>query len=126
MSVTLDGQELFGKSAAGGFEIEQGSTSRQSIERAAPGLDGVLSIDMGGRSRKIVQKGTLRTKSKTQMNEKISAISAYMDGDTHTLVTDNSEELDDIRMDVFKVNKERTSGGSVAVDYEIIYTQLVV
>ena len=121
MSATLDGQILFDKQH---FEIEQGSTSRKSIERAAPGLDGVLSIDMGGRSRKIVQKGVLRTKSKAQMDEKISAISAYMDGDTHTLVTDSGEELDNLRMDVFKVNKERTSGGSVAVDYEIIYTQL--
>ena len=121
MSATLDGQILFDKQQ---LEIEQGSTSRKSIERAAPGLDGVLSIDMGGRSRKIVQKGVLRTKSKAQMDEKISAISAYMDGDTHTLVTDSGEELDNLRMDVFKVNKERTSGGSVAVDYEIIYTQL--
>ena len=121
MSATLDGQILFDKQQ---LEIEQGSTSRKSIERAAPGLDGVLSIDMGGRSRKIIQKGVLRTKSKAQMDEKISAISAYMDGDTHTLVTDSGEELDNLRMDVFKVNKERTSGGSVAVDYEIIYTQL--
>jgi hypothetical protein len=123
MSITLDGQILFDKQQ---FEIEPGSASRKSVERAAPGLDGMLSIDMGGRGRKIVQKGVLLAKSSTQMNEKISAISAYMDGDTHTLAADSGEEFDNLRMDVFKTSKERTSGGGVAVDYEIVYTQLVV
>jgi hypothetical protein len=123
MSITLDGQILFDKQE---FEIEPGSASRKSVVRAAPGLDGMLSIDMGGRDRKIVQKGVLRAKSGTQMNEKLIAISAYMDGDTHTLAADSGEEFDNLRMDVFKTSKERTSGGGVAVDYEIVYTQLVV
>ena len=60
------------------------------------------------------------------MNERINAISAYMDGDTHTLVTNGGEEFDNLRMDVFKVTKERTSGSGVVIDYEIVYTQLVV
>ncbi len=123
MSATLDGQSLFDEQQ---LEIELGGISRDSIERTVPGLNGVLSIDMGGRGRKIKQTGVLRAKSRAQMDDRISAISAYMDGDTHTLVTGDSEEFDNLRMDVFKVTKKRASGSGVAVDYEIIYTQLKV
>ena len=123
MSITLDGQILFDEQE---LEIEPSSVSRDSIERTVPGLDGVLSIDLGERGRKIKQKGLLRTMSRSQMNERINAISAYMDGDTHTLVTNGGEEFDNLRMDVFKVTKERTSGSGVVIDYEIVYTQLVV
>jgi len=123
MSTSLDGQSLFGEQQ---LEIELDSVSRASIERALPGLDGVLSVDMGGRSRKIKQKGVLRAKSRAQLDEIISAISAYMDGNAHTLVTDSGEEFDNLRMDVFKVRGERAGGSGMAVDYEIVYTQLKV
>ena len=122
MSVTLDGQNLFDEQQ---LEIEQDSLNRDSIERAVAGLDGVLSVDMGGRTRKIRQRGTLRAKSRTQMNDRISTVSAYMDGDTHTLVSNEGKKFDNLRMDSFKVSKERTSGGGIVVDYEIVYTQLV-
>ena len=49
MRVTLDGQNLFDEQQ---LEIEPGSISRVSIERAVAGLDGVLSIDMGGPRQK--------------------------------------------------------------------------
>ena len=50
MRVTLDGQNLFDEQQ---LEIEPGSITRNSIERAVAGLDGVLSIDIGRRGRKI-------------------------------------------------------------------------
>ena len=121
MSVSLDGQVLFDRQQ---LEIEAGSFSRNSIETAVPGLDGVLSVDLGRRSRKIKQKGVLRATSRSQMNDRISAISAFMDGDVHTLATGSEEEFSNLRMDVFKLSKERTDGGSIVVDYEIVYTQL--
>jgi len=122
MSTTLDGQILFDEQQ---LEIEAGSVSRDSTERTVPGLDGVLSIDLGERGRKIKQKGILRTTSRSQMNERISAISAYMDGDTHKLVTNGGDVFDNLRMDVFKVTNERTSSGGIVIDYEIVYTQLI-
>ena len=121
MRVTLDGQDLFDEQQ---LEFDTGSISRDSIERAVAGLDGVMSIDMGGRGRKIKQKGLLQVKSRTQMNNRINAISAYMDGDTHALVTGSGEEYENLRVDVFKVSKERAGGSGVVIDYEIIYTQL--
>jgi hypothetical protein len=90
MSAALDGQSLFDSQH---LEIELGSISRDSIERAVPGLDGVLSVDLGGRSRKIKQKCVLRAKSRSLMDERISAISAFMDGNTHTLMTSGGKEV---------------------------------
>ncbi len=123
MGVTLDGQDLFDGPE---LKIEPGSLSRDSIERKVSGLDGMLSIDLGQRGRKIKQNGVLRAKSRCQMNERIRAISAYIDGDTHRLVAGDGEDFDNLRMDVFRVDKERTSGGGLCYDYEIVYTQLVV
>jgi hypothetical protein len=123
MSATLDGQNLFDEQD---MKIEQDSIGRDSIERTVPGLDGILSIDMGGRSRKIKQRGVLRARSRSQMDDRIGAILAYIDGDTHTLVIRNGEEFDNVRMDAFKVTEEKTSGSSLCCDYEIVYTQLVV
>jgi len=122
MKVTLDLQMLFDEQE---LDISTGSYRRDSIERVVPGLDGEISIDLGRRGRQIKQTGTLRAKSREQMNERIDAISAYMDGDTHTLVTSSGRELAELRMDSFKVSGEHTNGAGIVVDYEIVYTQLV-
>jgi len=126
MSTTLDGQILFDDSACGGLEIELSSIGRHSVERAVPGLDGVLSIDLGRRARTIKQTGVLRARSRSEMDNRISAISAYMDGNTHKLVTNSGKEFDNLRMDSFRVSKERVSGGGLLVDYQIAYTQLTI
>ena len=122
MSVTLGGDILFDQQQ---LKIEPGSFNRSTIEKSAPGLDGVLSIDLGGRGRKIKQTGTLRTKSQKQMNERINSISEYMDGNTHTLITGTGQEFDNLRMDSFTLGNKRTDGSGIVVDYEITYTQLV-
>ena len=121
MSTALDGQSIFDEQH---LKIELGSVNRDSMERTVPGLDGVLSVDMGRRSRVIKQKGALQAKSKLKMDHRISLISAYMDGKAHKLVVRNGEEFDNLRMDVFKVSNERVGGIGVTVDYEIVYTQL--
>lgn len=121
MSITLDGQALFDNQQA---DVSPASIRRDYIERSIAGVNGLISIDLGERDRKITQKGVLRARSWAEMSEKIKAISAYMDGDTHTLITDNGEQFDNLRMDVFKVTDKRTNGASVVIDYEIVYTQL--
>ena len=123
MSVTLDGQSLFDDQK---LEIERESIIRDSMERTMPGLDGVFSIDMGERNRIIKQKGMLLAKSRLAMNTRISAISAFIDGKPHILVASGGEEVGNLRMDAFKVSKERPSGSGIVVDYEIVYTQLKV
>ena len=122
MRITLDGDDLFDEQEA---KIEVGSISREAVERTAAGLDGVVSIDMGKRARAIKQKGVMAAKSRVAMQQRIEAISTYIDGNTHTLVTNHGEEYRDVRVDAFKVKAERTGGNGVTVDYEILYTQMV-
>jgi hypothetical protein len=122
MRASLDGQELFDEPVT----IEVESLRRQSIERSAMGLDGVVSIDLGKRGRKIRQKGELRARSKTEMNNKVEIITGLMDGDAHTLATSQSEIFENLRVDSVGVKNERTSGNGVVADYEIVYMQLMV
>ncbi len=122
MKATLDSNILFDEQ---NLEISAGSFSRDSIERTVPGLYGVLSIDLGRRGRKIKQTGTLRAKSRAQLDERISKIAAFMDGDTHTLITSEGREFANLRMDSLKQSSEHADGAGIVVDYEIVYTQLV-
>lgn len=122
MSVNLDGNRLFDEGAT----IEVESVRRELIERAAAGLDGVVSIDLGERGRKIKQKGEIRARSKAEMQRQITAISAFIDGDTHTLTDSEGHMFEDLRVDSVSIEKERVSGSGVVADYEIIYRQLTV
>ncbi len=121
MKTTLDSNILFDEQT---LQISAGTFRRDSIERTVPGLDGMLSIDLGQRGRKIKQIGTLRAKSRSQLYQRISQIAAFMDGDTHTLATNSGQEITNLRMDSFKQGAEHTHGTGIIVDYEIVYTQL--
>lgn len=121
MNVTLDGQAIFDEQ---GLTLAMGSRGRASLERSVAGLDGVLSIDLGARSRQIRQKGTLRAASRSAMHARIGAILAFIDGRTHTLATTDGQRYDGIRMDSFKRISEHPAGPGVVADYEIVYTQL--
>ena len=123
MSVTLDGKVLFGDGEA---EIEVGSVGRECVERAVVGLDGVMSIDLGGRGRKIRQKGEIRARSRAELRGKVEEISSFVDGDTHTLATSQGETLENVRVGSVSVKNERESGSGVVADYEVIYRQLAV
>ncbi len=120
-AVRLDGERIFG---GGPVEIKAGSGRRAAVEKSAAGLDGVVSIDMGRRSRQIRQAGELRAKSRADLDSRLAAVSAFMDGKTHKLETDGGREFKNVRMDSFEASGERPSGGGVVADYEIIYTQL--
>lgn len=123
MRTTLDGQVLFDEQA---LEIDVDSKRRAVKERSVAGLDGVVSIDLGSRGRKMRQKGQLRAASWKQMGERIEQISSLMDGKVHTLKSREGEEFDNVRIDGFAVTEKSESGGGVVVGYEIEYMQLKV
>ncbi len=120
MSTTLDGLRLFDESQ---LQIEAGSFKRDTIERAAPMLDGVLSIDLGKRSRVLKQTGSIRAKSRAELNRKILVISDFINGNAHTLVTDGTQ-YENLRMDSFRLTNAQEDGTGILADYEITYTQL--
>lgn len=121
--VKLDGVSLFGEAEE---EIEVGSVARECVERAVVGLDGVMSIDLGGRGRKIRQKGEIRARSWAELQGKVEKISSFVDGDTHTLAASQGETFENVRVDSVSVKNERVSGSGVVADYEVIYKQLTV
>jgi hypothetical protein len=121
MRVTLDGQAVFDEQE---LTITLGSPGRASLERSVAGLDGVLSIDLGARSRRIRQTGVLRATSRAAMNARIDAITAFLDGRTHTLATADGRPYDNLRVDSFQQVREHTGGPGIVVEYEIAYTQL--
>ncbi len=123
MRTTLDGQVLFDEQL---LEIEAGSAQREAKGRAVAGLDGVVSIDLGGRGRKIKQKGRMRAVSSQQMQQRTEQISSLMDGKAHTLVTNEGRVFENVRMDKFRVTEKNESGGGVVAGYEIEYMQLKV
>ncbi|OHB68049.1 MAG: hypothetical protein A2Y77_08905 [Planctomycetes bacterium RBG_13_62_9] len=117
----LDGHALFDEQ---GLQIEIASPSRACIERSVCGLDGAVSIDLGTRTREIRQHGTLHAAGRAAMRVRIDAISAFMDGDTHTLTAASGQEYENIRMDVFEQVAEHVVGSGVLVEYRIVYRQL--
>ena len=123
MGISLDNVNLFdGENNL----VEVESKSRETIERSVAGLDGVISVDLGSRDRKIRQRGVIRARSQVEMDNKTGNISSYLDGQSHTLVTESGQQYDDLRMDSFKVLKTSSNGGWLSSDYEIYYTQLKV
>ena len=121
MSTTLDGEALFDEQD---LQIEVDSPQRGSIERSVPGLDGTLSIDLGRRARKLQQHGTLRAASRTQMQIRLLAIEAFVDGQTHTLITAGGQVYEQVRVDALRLLNSRSAGPGISVEYEITYTQL--
>jgi len=122
MKVTLDGKDLFGDR----LNFETGSVTRDSIEKAAAGLDGIVSIDLGRRGRTIRQSGTLRAGNREQLRGMTEEISSFIDGMTHTLETPEKVVFENVRMDSFEIIKENFSGAGVTAKYVIVYKQLVV
>jgi hypothetical protein len=121
VSTTLDGKALFDERE---LEMRIGPWERTRVERAVPGLDGVLSIDLGRRTRRIRQRGTLRATGETEMASRLGAIEALCDGDTHTLLTADGCAYANICVDALTQLGRDITGAGVAVTYEIIYTQL--
>jgi hypothetical protein len=123
MKVWLDGNELFDDVQ---MEIKVGGIKRSFTESAAAGLDGVLRIDLGQRGRAIKQKGTLRAKSKSEIEEVIREIGTYQDGNVHTMKDSEGRSFENVCIDSFTAGEIKASGGGVICEYEIIYSQLKV
>jgi hypothetical protein len=106
------------------LKIKLESFRRDSEQRSASGVDGVLSVDLGMRDRKLVCKGALRAQSKAALKEKTDALSLLMDGKTHTLTTNDGQRFDDLRVDAIEIKKQFHNGAGVNCEFEIKFSQL--
>ncbi len=106
------------------LELRIESWRRDKTERNIAGLDGVLSIDKGGRGREVFQKGILRAVSDDGIYDKLKSISALMDGQSHSLVLSDGRVFNNLRVDLFEADEKRFSGMDVWCEFSILYTQL--
>lgn len=119
--VQFDGQSLFGP---GKHKVATGSRQREQAEHSFGGLDGTLSVDLGERKREIVQTGTLNAKSVNHLEAMKAAIEKYINGMAYTLVDQDGQTFEQVRMDRFETPQTVVPANQVRCDYEILYTQL--
>jgi hypothetical protein len=122
MAILLDNQRIFGDDCP---VITVESLRRSFIESSAAGLDGVVSIDLGSRGRKLRQAGHLRAKSTAELAAIIASIENFLDGKTHSLASSDDGTYENLRLESFKIVRRSCEGAGVGADYEICYTQLV-
>jgi len=118
---SLDGKDLFG---SGPRSIRPETWSRTSQRRAFAGVDGELVLDMGLRSRCIVQTGRLQATSAEAIHSLMSAIESELDGNTHTLTDDFARTYPNILVEKFEPTTPIRRGQGFWCDYTILYRQL--
>jgi len=106
------------------FNLQIKSRQRAVVERSAAGLDGAVCIDLGQRTRKMIQTGQLRAANKSALNEKIADIDEMFDGQLRTLISPDGRIFENLRIDSFQTGEIVSGGSSVSCTYEIIYIQL--
>ncbi len=119
VKATVDGTVSFVQLA-----LEVGSWRRQTMERAAAGLECVVSVDMGGRSRALVQRGEMRAFSGGGLEVKLAAVRGLMDGRVHTLAVSDGRSFANVRVDSVAAGDRVYGGGGVRCEFEVRYTQL--
>lgn len=98
--------------------------SRDCDDRSVVGLNGVVSVDMGLRTRRIVQKGLLRSISKDTLSGIISNIAELIDGSEHTVNLEDGRSFEHLRIESVDFDQPQTSGTGAACSFKITYTQL--
>ena len=119
--ITFDDKKLFGP---GEHELKPLSWRRESIERGFAGLDGVLSVDLGRRERKLKQQGRLSAVSTAALLKRTEEITNYIDGQAYKLVDQHGTVYEHVRMGGFTVLGSITSANQACCEYEISYTKL--
>jgi hypothetical protein len=105
-------------------ELQIDSWSRDGAERSAPGLDGVITVDNGMRSRRIIQQCIIRAASESSLQEVLDTVIGLIDGKEHVVTLENGVCYEHLRVDGVNSEKTRPNGAGVSCSVKIIYTQL--
>jgi hypothetical protein len=120
-TIMFDSQAIFG---AGRHVLQPMSWRRVSSDRAFSGLDGMMSVDLGLRERKLKQRGSLSAVSVAGLMQLVESISVYIDGQAYTLLDQHGVTYGNVRMDSFRLLGSIAVGNQSQCEYEITYTQL--
>ncbi|HBG27487.1 MAG: hypothetical protein A2Y10_02840 [Planctomycetes bacterium GWF2_41_51] len=105
------------------FELEIKSQQRKVVQRSSMGLDGQISIDLGLRGRKLIQKGELKAKSKAELQKRINEINEMIDGELHSLKCPDGRIFNNLLIDEFLTGTIVNSGAHQSCNYQIVYIQ---
>ncbi len=120
MKALLDNEIFFDEES---FELEIKSPQRKIIQRSAAGLDGQVSIDLGLRGRKFIQKGVLRAGNQMQLEQQIDAIDKLVDGNSHILKCSDGKIFESLLIEEFQTGSLITGGAHTSCQYQITYKQ---
>ena len=105
-------------------ELQVDSWVRDGVEKSAAGLDGVITVDHGMRSRRIIQKCIIRASSASSLQEVLNTVVDLIDGKEHSISFENGECYGCLRVDSVSSEKISRSGSGVSCSVKVIYTQL--
>lgn len=120
MKAVLDDKIFFDENS---FELVIKSSQRKIIQRSAAGLDGQISIDLGLRGRKIIQKGLLRGQNQNSLQLQIDAINELLDGSLHNLKCPDGRIFENLLIEDFQTGQLINGGAHSSCQYQIIYNQ---
>jgi len=118
---SLDGQDVFG---SGPHTISQDSWLRSVEHRGFAGADGELLLDMGLRSRALIQKGRLQASSVVELQSLLSQVENLLDGRTHELVDNHGTSYERVVVEHFALTTPIQRGRGFWCDYTVRYRQL--
>jgi len=122
MKAVLDNVIIFNEDY---FGLETKSFQREVVQRSAAGLDGQVSIDLGLRGRKLVQKGQLRAKNQAELQERIDEINGLIDGNEHILKSPDGKVFEHLVIENFQTDSFVFGGTQASCKYQITYMQQV-
>jgi hypothetical protein len=118
---TLDAIDLFG---SGPHAFRPGPWERGTVRRGFAGLDGELVLDLGLRSRAIVQTGRLQAETPQSLAAAIHGIELKADGRCHSLVDNHGQVYSRVIVEEFQPTTPTSLGRGCWCDYTIRYRQL--
>ena len=118
---SLDGNDIFN---SGPHSFRPLAWQRQIERRSFPGISGELVLDMGMRSRRIVQQGRLQADTASSLAELAAAIEQFADGQTHVLVDNHGQTHSPVILESFEPATPFQQGRGFWCDYVIQYLQL--
>jgi len=120
--ITIDNDNtLF---SSGPCSVRPTSWQRQIERRTFAGLHGELVLDLGGRSRTIVQQGRLQAATAAGLHAILDSIAAHADGAFHTLIDNHGLSYPRVLLESFEPTTPVARGQAFWCDYTLTWRQL--
>jgi hypothetical protein len=118
---SLDGVDIFG---SGPHAFRTLAWERSQVRRGFAGVDGEMVVDLGVRSRRIVQTGRLCAPTAAAMNTIIAQIESLQDGQLHALIDNLGRTYAHVMVESFALDGPPKCGRGFWCEYTVNYMQV--